>query len=69
MIKLMIGEMEDTLVELKAACAQAMADQARLGRQQAELEGKAALWRERAQLAARKDRAEGADIAKLMNTG
>ncbi len=32
MVKLIIAEMEDTLVEIKAACAQTMADQAKSAR-------------------------------------
>lgn len=56
MIKLIIAEMEDTLVELKAACAQAMADQTKSARRLAEAEEKRDLWQLRAEKAAAKDR-------------
>jgi len=56
MVKLIIAEMEDTLVEIKAACAQAMADQAKSARRLAEAEEKRALWMGRAETAATKGR-------------
>ena len=52
MIRLIIAEMEDTLVEIKAACAQAMADQTRNVRRLAEAEEKRDLWLSRAEKAA-----------------
>ncbi len=56
MVKLIIAEMEDTLVEIKAACAQAMADQAKSVRRLAEAEEKRDLWLRRAETAAAKNR-------------
>lgn len=65
MIKLIIGEMEDTLVELKAACAQTMAQEAQLGRAAAEARAKVELWGSRAQLAVDKGRDDLAREALL----
>lgn len=65
MIKLIIGEMEDTLVEIKAACAQAMADQTKSARRLAEAEERRDLWRSRAEMAAAKDRDDLAREALL----
>ena len=56
MVKLIIAEMEDTLVEIKAACAQAMADQTKSSRRLAEAEDKRNLWLDRAEKAAVKGR-------------
>ncbi len=56
MIKLMIREMEDTLVEIKAACAGAMAEKKKVVRRLEEVRGRAELWEERARLAVAKQR-------------
>ena len=56
MIKLMIREMEDTLVEIKAACAGAMAEKKKVARRQAEVQARQLLWDERAGLAVEKGR-------------
>lgn len=56
MIKLMIREMEETLVELKSACAGAMADSTRVVRDLDAAKEKEALWDERANLAVEKGR-------------
>jgi phage shock protein A len=56
MIKLMIREMEDTLVEIKAACAGAMASEKKVARQLNQVRSKAQYWQDRAQLAADKGR-------------
>ena len=56
LIKLMIREMEDTLVELKAACAGVMADSKKAQRQQEEMTARAKLWGEKAALAVSKGR-------------
>lgn len=61
MVRLIIAEMEDTLVEIKAACAQAMAEQAKNSRRLFEAEEKANLWLKRAEMAAAKGRD---DLAK-----
>jgi len=54
MIRLVIAEMEDAQVEIKAACAQAMADQAQSARRLKEAQEKTDLWQVRAETAARK---------------
>jgi phage shock protein A len=54
LIKLIIREMEDTLVELKASCAGAMASAKRIQRQVEEAEEREMQWQERAALAVRK---------------
>jgi phage shock protein A len=51
MIRLMIREMEDTLVEIKASCAGTMAQVAKSNRELNELNEKLARWTERAELA------------------
>lgn len=56
MVRLIIAEMEDTLVEIKAACAQAMAEQAKNSRRLNEAEEKSKLWLKRAETAAAKGR-------------
>lgn len=56
LIRLMIREMEETLVELKANCAQAMAARAAVARDLDGLSGRAATWGDRAKLAVDKGR-------------
>jgi phage shock protein A len=56
LIKLMIREMEDTLVELKASCAGVMAAQRRNGRRLEDLRAREGQWQERARLAVDKGR-------------
>ncbi|MDJ0876604.1 MAG: phage shock protein PspA [Desulfobacterales bacterium] len=56
MIKLMIREMEDTLVEIKAACAGAMAEKKKVARRLDEIRAREELWQERARLAVEKGR-------------
>lgn len=51
MIKLMIHEMEDTLIDLKSSCAGVIAGTKKLERKTAELSEKIHLWEERANLA------------------
>ncbi len=58
LVKLMIREMEDTLVGLKRACAEAMAARKRAERQKAALAAKAEQWTDRAKLAVDKGRDE-----------
>lgn len=65
MVKLIIAEMEDTLVEIKAACAQAMADQAKSARRLKDAEEKRDLWLKRAETAATKGRDDLAKEALL----
>lgn len=65
MLKLIIAEMEDTLVEIKADCAQAMADQTKNGRRLTEAEERRALWQNRAVQAASRGRDDLAKEALL----
>jgi len=65
LIRLMIQEMEDTQVELKASCAGAMAVKKKVQRELDETVGRETLWKERAQLAADKGRDDLAREALL----
>ena len=65
LIKLMIREMEDTLVELKAACAGVIADRKKTGRRLSEIQGREQHWDDRAHLAVRKGRDDLAREALL----
>ncbi|MCK5420107.1 MAG: PspA/IM30 family protein, partial [Desulfobacterales bacterium] len=56
LIKLMIREMEDTLVEIKAACAGAMASSKKVQRQLDKLHDQILYWEEKAQLAVKRGR-------------
>lgn len=56
MIRLMIREMEETLVELKANCAQAMAARSAVARDLDGLASRLAVWEDRARLAVAKGR-------------
>lgn len=56
MIRLMIQEMEETLVELKAGCASLMADRKRIARERDQLAESSATWEKRAKLAVEKGR-------------
>ncbi len=63
MVRLMIQEMEDTLVEVKSNCAGVIADQKKIERQLAEALKHAAEWEAKAELAVRKGREELARAA------
>jgi len=56
MIKLMIREMEDTLIELKSACAGVIAGRKKLQRRRDDIGERIALWEKRAGLAVTKGR-------------
>ena len=56
LIKLMIREMEDTLVEIKASCAGVMAGNKKVQREIEEVQSRAKQWEERAELAVSKGR-------------
>ncbi len=56
LIKLMIREMEDTLVEIKAACAGAMASSKKVQRQLDTLHERIRYWEETAEIAVKKGR-------------
>ncbi|MDR3090399.1 MAG: phage shock protein PspA [Desulfobulbaceae bacterium] len=56
MIKMMIREMEDTLIELKSSCAAAIASRKKLQRRLTDIEERQRLWEERAALAVERGR-------------
>jgi phage shock protein A len=56
LIKMMIREMEDTLVELKASCAAVIAGQKKIQRRLDEARSRESLWDERSRLAVEKGR-------------
>lgn len=56
LIRLMLREMEETLVELKASCAATMAESSKVRRQLDEAIGHSAQWEHRAELALRAGR-------------
>jgi len=56
MIKLMIREMEDTLIELKSACAGVIAGRKKLQRRHDDIGERITLWEQRAELAVSKAR-------------
>ena len=56
LIRLMIQEMEDTSVEIKASCAQAMAAQTKARRELDQAASAAAAWEQKATLALDKGR-------------
>ena len=58
LVRLMIQEMEDTLIDLKASCAGAIAARKKVGRSFDELTGRAANWEYKAKLALDKGREE-----------
>ncbi len=65
LIRLMIQEMEDTLVEIKASCAGAMAEATKIARQREAAEERAAQWGQKAELAVDKGREDLAREALL----
>lgn len=69
LIRLMIQEMEETLVELKADCARTMAQAAKSGRELAAVRDRAARWGEKAELAVDKGREDLAREALLEKRG
>ena len=65
MIKMMIREMEDTLIELKSACAASLAGRKTLERRLADIEERERLWEERAGRAVERGRDDLAREALL----
>ena len=65
LIKLMIREMEDTLIEIKAACAGVMASSKKVQRQLDEVQSREKHWKDRAELAVNKGRDDLAREALL----
>jgi len=62
-IRLMVQEMEDTLVEIRSAAAKCIADRKELGRHIAHLESEHEEWARRAELAVRRNREDLARAA------
>ena len=56
LIKLMIREMEDTLVEIKASCAGVMANSKKVERQMEHVQSRGKYWEQKAELAVNKGR-------------
>lgn len=65
MIRMIIFEMEETLVEVRASAARTIADQKEMRRHVAKLQGLQDSWREKAELALSKDREDLAKAALL----
>ena len=65
LVRLMIQEMEDTLIDLKASCAGAIAARKKVGRSFDELTGRVSSWESKAKLAIEKGREELAREALL----
>ncbi len=65
LVRLMIQEMEDTLIDLKASCAGAIAASKKVGRSLDEVNARAASWENKAKLAIAKGREELAREALL----
>jgi phage shock protein A len=65
LIKLMIREMEDTLVEIKASCAGSIASRTRVEREVEEVQAKYDRWTDRAEMAMAKEREDLAREALL----
>ncbi len=65
MVRMIISEMEDTLVEVRASAARTIADQKEMRRHIMKLEALQANWTEKAELALSKDREDLAKAALL----
>ncbi len=65
MIRLMVREMEETLVELKASCAGLMADKRKIQRELEQVQERMDIWNKRAVLAVEKNRDDLAREALL----
>ncbi|MES2338051.1 MAG: phage shock protein PspA [Pseudomonadota bacterium] len=65
MVRMIISEMEDTLVEVRASAARTIADQKEMRRHVMKLEALQASWTEKAELALSKDREDLAKAALI----
>lgn len=65
MLRLMIQEMEDTIIEMKSSCARDMSEEIRIGKKIKEAEEAAARWQKRAAMALDRDREDMAREALI----